>query len=92
MALNVTTTGGAVTMTDSSGNAVSGSGTNAIHLNGTLAQLNAELATMNFVAPNAAGTGNVSVNVWNQAGVQTTQSTTINVAAATGGRHARRRR
>jgi hypothetical protein len=80
MALNIAATGGTVTMTDGSGHAVAGSGTNAIHVYGSLAQLNADLATMSFTG--ATGSDSVSVNVWNQAGVQTTVSTAINVTAA----------
>ena len=79
MSLNINTTGGVLAMTDGSGHAVAGSGTGAIHVSGTLAQLNAELATLNFVAPGTVGTDIVSINVWNQAGVQTTQSTAIGV-------------
>lgn len=80
MALNLTVTGGTITMLDASGKAVAGSGTNAIHVNGTLAQLNAELATLKYQAANTAGTQTLVVDVWNQAGVEVMKSTALNVA------------
>ena len=65
-------------MTNSSGQAITGSGTNAIHLSGTLAQIDADLATLSYNAPAQASTGDISVNVWNQAGVSTTQTIAVN--------------
>jgi hypothetical protein len=81
MMLNLSATAGTLAMT-ANGQAVAGSGTDAISISGTLAQLNADLATLNFHAPTTAGTDTVSINVWNQAGVQVTQSTSIGVTGA----------
>jgi hypothetical protein len=72
LALNVTTTGGTVTMKDANGNQLAGSGTGAIHVSGTLAQINAELATLSYTA--GSGNASVAVDVWDQAGVEATRS------------------
>jgi hypothetical protein len=78
LALNVTVNNGSLTMLDGSGHTVVGSGTNALHLSGTLAQLNAELATLSYQASNTIGTGSISVNAWNQAGTSVTQNIAVN--------------
>jgi serralysin len=83
MALNVTVNNGTVTMLNANGQAVAGSGTNAIHLNGTFSELNAELATLSYHAANGAHTGAIDVNVWNQAGINVTE--TINFNTLLGG-------
>lgn len=79
LALNVTTTEGTVAMKDASGNLVAGSGTSGIHLSGTLAQINADLATLSYTA----GTANasVTVDVWDQAGVEATKLIGVTVTA-----------
>jgi|GEM_PF-1327496 len=79
MALNVTVNNGTVTMNDGSGHAIGGSGTGAIHVSGTLAELNQYLSTMDYHAPDVTGMHTLSVNVWNQAGVEVTKLTSINV-------------
>lgn len=84
LALNLST-GGAGQISDA------GQTGSTLHLSGTLAQINADLASLSYVAPAAAGTDTVTVDVWDQAGVETTKSiavtinkpvTTINIAAS----------
>ncbi len=78
LALNVTTTAGTVSAKDASGNLVSGSGTSGIHVSGTLAQINAELATLTF-ADATTGNAQVTVDVWDQAGVEGTKTIGVTV-------------
>ncbi len=80
LALNVTARGGTVSMSDSSGNAVAGSGTGAIHVKGTLAQINAELSTLSYGA--GGGDGTVTVDVWDQAGAEGFKSFQVTTSAA----------
>lgn len=79
LALNVTTSGGTVSMTDANGNAVPGSGTSGIHTSGTLAQINAELAGLSY-NPGSNG-GSVTVDVWDQSGAEATKSFAVSVSA-----------
>jgi serralysin len=81
MALNVIASSGAVSMTDANGNAVSGSGTGAIHVSGTLSQLNAELATLSYTS--GGDNASVSVDVWDQGGVEATSSIGITAGSGT---------
>jgi hypothetical protein len=81
MALNVIASSGAVSMTDANGNAVSGSGTGAIHVSGTLSQLNAELATLSYTS--GGDNASVSVDVWDQGGVEATKSISITAGSST---------
>ena len=62
-----------------------------LHLSGTLTQINADLASLSYIAPGTAGSATVTVDVWDQAGVEATKSinvtinapvTTINIAAS----------
>ena len=72
MALNLSVAHG--TLDISNGTSIlSGS---SLKLSGSLAQLNADLATLTYVGP-AAGSDTLSVNVWNQGGVSTTQTLAI---------------
>ncbi len=81
MALNVTATTGTITMLDASGNRLSGSGTASISVNGSLAQINAELATLSYTAGTSNGT--IDVDVWDQSGVEANKSFGITVSALT---------
>jgi hypothetical protein len=82
MALNVTSTGGTVSM-QLNGNAVGGSGTDAIHTSVSLAQLNAELATLSYTGGSA--NGSVTVDVWDQAGVEATKTIALTTGSAGSG-------
>lgn len=79
MALNVDCGSGTVSMKDQNGNLVAGSGTNSIQFAGTLDQVNAALATLQYTAPGSAGSDTLSINVWNQLGENITQDTLITV-------------
>lgn len=79
LALNVTATDGTVTMLSASGGKLTGSGTSAIHVSGTLSQINAELSTLSYTAGSATGTGSVTVDVWDQAGVEATKSVAVTI-------------
>ena len=79
LALTVTASDGTITML-ASGTKLPGSGTSVIEVNGTLAQINADLSTLTFTAGTAAGTGAVTVDIWDQAGVEATKSTSVTIS------------
>ncbi len=83
LALNVLASGGTVAMQDANGNLVGGSGSGAIHVAGTLSQINAELATLTYTA--AAADGSVTVDVWDQHGAEATRTIRVTGPAAGGG-------
>jgi serralysin len=80
MVLNVSAGTGDIAMTGANGTAVSGSGTQAISVTGTLAQINADLATLTYTAGSNSGSDAISINVWDQAGLQTTEAIAVTVA------------
>jgi serralysin len=82
MALNLTAKSGTISGTDSTGKLLVGSGTSAIHVSGSLAALNADLAHLTFSSA-TVGTAQLTVNVWDQAGVQATKVIPITVNPAT---------
>ncbi len=82
MALNLSDSSGLLTITDANGNKAPGSGTNAISFSGTFAQLSTELANLSYTASANSGTDTISVNVWDQTGLQETKTISIAVAAA----------
>ena len=79
LSLNVWATDGTVTMLGANGSAVSGSGTSAISVSGTLAQINSELATLSYTAGSATGSGSLTVDVWDQGGVEATKSVGVSI-------------
>jgi hypothetical protein len=81
LALNVTSAAGTVTMLDASGNKLSGSGTTGIHVSGTLSQINAELKTLTYAAGASAGGGTVTVDIWDQAGVEATKTVGVTISS-----------
>jgi uncharacterized membrane protein YgcG len=81
LALNVTATDGTVTMLGANGSALTGSGTSAISVSGTLAQINSELATLSYTAGSTAGNGSVTVDVWDQGGVEATKSVGVSITS-----------
>jgi len=78
MALNLSVAHGTLNIANGSG-IVSGQ---SLHLSGSLAQLNADLATLTY-ANATAGADTLSVNVWNQGGVSTTRTLAITNVAPT---------
>jgi len=85
LALNVTDTSGDITMTGANGTALSGSGTHTISVSGSLAQINADLATLTYTAGSSAGSDAISVDVWDQAGLEADKSVSIAVTTASSG-------
>ncbi len=82
MTLNLSDGSGLLTITDASGNKAPGSGTHAITFNGTFAQITTELAHLTYTAASSVGSDTITVNVWDQAGLETTQTIQVSVAAA----------
>jgi hypothetical protein len=80
MVLNVSDTTGLIAMT-SDGTKLAGSGTHSMSVTGTLAQINADLATLTYTAGSSAGTDSISVNVWDQAGLDSTKTIGVTVSA-----------
>ena len=85
MVLNLSDSSGQLTITDASGNKASGSGTSAITFIGTFAQLTTELAHLSYTAGKSAGTDGITVNVWDQAGLEQTKTISVTIAAAPSG-------
>jgi serralysin len=54
-------------------------------LSGSLAQINADLATLSYTAGGNAGSDTITVNVWNQAGVQATETIPVGITSDGGG-------
>jgi hypothetical protein len=85
MVLNLADTTGLLTITDASGNKAAGSGTDAISFVGTFGQLTTELAHLSYTAGSSVGTDSISINVWDQAGLEETKTISVAVAAAPSG-------
>jgi len=73
---------GTLTATDGSGNAVAGSGTSSIGVSADFVDVNAILANLHYTAAAGAGTDTIRFDVWNQAGVETTGSTSVTIGGA----------
>jgi serralysin len=69
-----------VSMLNASGAKLAGSGTTAIHVSGTLSQIDAELKTLTYTAGSTAGIGSVTVDVRDQAGVDATKSAAVTIS------------
>ena len=80
MVLNVSDVTGLIAMT-SGGTRLAGSGTHAMSVTGTLAQVNADLATLCYTAGSSVGSDTISVNVWDQAGLSSTKTIDVTVSA-----------
>jgi hypothetical protein len=78
LALNIGVGSGSIAVSNGVSNLTATAG-QTLHLTGTLAQLNADLASLDYSAPAASGTDTVTVNVWNQAGVSTTHGVVIDI-------------
>lgn len=79
MALNLDAGSGTLTVTDSSGSVVSGSGTHAISTSGTFTQISYDLAHLSYTAGATAGADSISINIWDQAGLESTMSVAVSV-------------
>jgi hypothetical protein len=54
----------------------------SMQISGTLAQINTALAGLTFIAGSNAGTDGITVDAWNQAGVEKTQTIAVTVSPA----------
>ena len=82
MVLNVSDSAGALGMNGAGGALLPGSGTHAMSFSGTFAQVNAALATLTYTAGSATGKDSISINVWDQAGLSTTQAIPVAINPA----------
>ncbi len=80
MALNVYDTAGTISVAGQTHGPGGGKVAGGM-LTGTEAQLNADLATLTYKAGANAGTDTLTVDVWNQAGVEVTRTIQVDVAA-----------
>jgi fibronectin-binding autotransporter adhesin len=83
--LGISDSSGTLTATDASGNAVAGSGTNAISLSTDYVDLNAILSSLHYTAGSNLGIDTVRFDVWNQAGVETVGTTNVTIGQISGG-------
>lgn len=79
LALNVNAGSGTIGTTDASGAKLPGSDTGAMTLSLTWSQLAAALGNIYYTAPPAVGSATISVNIWDQAGNQSTQIIKVTV-------------
>jgi len=79
LVLNLNADQGSFSVRDANGTLLT-STADALRLTGTLAALNAELATLSFTAA-TAGTAHLTVDLWDQAGQENTKTLAIAVAA-----------
>jgi hypothetical protein len=84
LALNVTDRSGTLRMT-LGGSALPGSGTGAIHYSGTLAQINAALATLTYAAAAQGGSDSIGIDVWDQVGQEATTPIAVSVGGGSSG-------
>ncbi|HMA48110.1 MAG TPA: hypothetical protein VKP60_00075 [Magnetospirillaceae bacterium] len=84
LALTISVDGGAVTGKDANGNAFTATAGSAAHLAGTVAQINADLASLSFLDRNT-GTAHLTLQVYDQAGVSATATQAITVSGSTSG-------
>ena len=77
-------TGGTLSATDASGNAAPGSGTSSITWNTDYNDVNAVLSSLTFAAGDSAGSGSVYFEVWNQAGVESSDTVPVTISGGTG--------
>jgi len=82
LALNVSSTGGNIAMTDGNGTALAGSGTTHIFVQGTFAQINADLATLTYRAGTTTGSGQISLEVYDQLGLFSGATLPVSITGA----------
>jgi len=81
MTVVVDDTAGLLSMVDASGNAVAGSGGNGIVLTGSVASVNAELATLTYTGPAYATNDAITIAATDADGGSSTQTISVPVAA-----------
>lgn len=81
--LGITDSNGTLSATDAAGKAVAGSGTHNIGLSTDYVDLNAILASLHYSAGTGAASDTIQFDVWNQAGIESTGTTTVTIGSAT---------
>jgi serralysin len=82
LALNVSSSGGNIAMTDGNGTTLAGSGSTHIFVQGTLRQINADLATLSYTAGTTTSAGQISVEVYDQLGLSSDATLPVAITAA----------
>jgi hypothetical protein len=77
--LSITDSSGDLTATDSGG-VVPGSGTNAITLDATYADVQAILSSLAYIAPDSPSSDTISIDLWDQDGVESTGTIPVSVS------------
>jgi serralysin len=83
MAMNLNASSGTIGIAHAVGATIAGLGTGAVSVAGTPAQINADLANLSYTASGKSGSDSVSVNVWDQAGLNSTATIEVTAKAAT---------
>ncbi len=74
--------GGTLRVVDTTGALQTGNGSYSLRLVGTLAQVNASLATLSYTAGSSTGVDQVQVNVWNPLGASETSNIAVGVGSS----------
>ena len=82
LGLDLNTISGTIGIRNAVGSNVTGLGTHAVQVVGTLAQLNTDLANLTYTAGSSGGNDTLTVNVWDQAGLHSTASAGVTVNPA----------
>jgi filamentous hemagglutinin len=85
MYLGITDSSGTLYATNASGSVVAGSGTGRITLNTDYADVNAVLKSLTYTAGVGAGSDSISFDIWNQAGVETTDTVPVSITSGASG-------
>ena len=85
MYLGITDSSGTLYATNASGSVVAGSGTGRITLNTDYADVNAVLKSLTYTAGVSAGSDSISFDIWNQAGVETTDTVPVSITSGGSG-------
>ena len=84
MFLGITDSSGTLSATNAAGQVVAGSGTDSITLNADYADVNAVLKSLTYTAGSASGSDSINFDIWNQAGVETTDTVPVTITAGGG--------
>jgi hypothetical protein len=87
MVLNLNAGSGSFGLSGPVGTPITGLGTAAVTVHGTLAQINADLAHLSYRASATSGSDSIGVNVWDQAGLDSTATIGVTVTAAVAPAH-----
>ena len=79
--LGISDSSGTLSAMNAAGQTVAGSGTNSISLSADYVDLNAILANLHYTA-GGSGTDTINFDIWNQAGMQTTDSISVMIGGS----------